>query len=132
MDVKLVQLQSHGDDRGSLAALEEERNIPFAIKRVYYLFDTKNGVRRGFHAHRALEQMSVVVRGSCKILLDDGESKDVIELNSPSTGLLLEPMIWHEMFDFSEDCIFMVLANHHYDEDDYIRNYEEFLKMVHG
>lgn len=130
MDLNILDFDIRGDDRGSLIALEEHKNIPFDIKRVYYIFDTKDGVRRGFHAHKQLKQVAVCVSGSCNILLNDGVSKTVVSLNKPYKGVVIENMIWHEMFDFSEDCVLMVLADSLYDEDDYIRDYKEFLKVT--
>ncbi|MBA6303759.1 FdtA/QdtA family cupin domain-containing protein [Colwellia sp. MB02u-14] len=130
MDIKLIQLQSHGDERGSLVSLEEEKNIPFSIKRVYYVFNTKDKVRRGFHAHKKLKQLAIVVKGSCRFLLDDGNEKIEVLLDNPAQGLYIESFVWREMFDFSEDCVLMVLADSIYDETDYVRDYEEFTKMV--
>lgn len=130
MDIKLIDLQTHGDDRGSLVAIEEQVNIPFTIKRVYYIFDTLEGVRRGFHAHKDLKQIAIVLKGSCKFMLDDGKERTEILLNNPAQGLSIESMIWREMFDFSADCILMVLANKLYDESDYIRDYNQFIKIA--
>ena len=130
MDIKLIQLQSHGDDRGSLVALEEQKNIPFAIKRVYYLFDTKENVRRGLHAHKKLKQLAIVLKGSCRFLLDDGKEKTEVLLDNPAQGLYIESFMWREMYDFSDDCVLMVLADAFYDESDYVRDYQEFTKMV--
>jgi dTDP-4-dehydrorhamnose 3,5-epimerase-like enzyme len=130
MDIKLIQLQSHGDERGSLVALEEQKNIPFTIKRVYYLFDTKENVRRGFHAHKELKQLAIVLKGTCRFLLDDGKDKTEVLLDNPAQALLIESFIWREMFDFSDDCVLMVLADAIYDESDYIRDYQEFTRMV--
>jgi dTDP-4-dehydrorhamnose 3,5-epimerase-like enzyme len=130
MNIQFIQFQSHGDDRGSLVSLEQNKNIPFDIKRVYYLFSTKEDVRRGFHAHKKLKQLAVVLKGSCRFLLDDGTEKIELLLDNPSQGLYIESFIWREMFDFSEDCVLMVLADSIYDEDDYIRDYEEFKKIV--
>lgn len=127
MDIKLIQLQLIGDDRGGLIALEEGKNVPFPIRRVYYLIETKPNVRRGFHAHRALRQLAIAVRGSCNFLLDDGKVRKDLLLNDPSRGLLIDSLIWREMYDFSDDCVLMVIADALYDESDYIRNYEEFL-----
>ena len=127
MQIKILPLQTHGDDRGSLIALEEGVNIHFAIKRVYYLFNTSKDVRRGFHAHKDLNQVVIAVRGSCRFLLDDGKERISLLLDDPTQGLLIESCIWREMYDFSEDCVLMVLANHLYDESDYIRNYDVFL-----
>jgi len=126
----IINFEIKGDERGSLISLEENKNIPFDIKRVYYIFGTKIGVRRGFHAHKKLKQLLVCVSGSCKILLDDGKSKEEISLDNPSKGLLIESMIWREMFDFSPDCVLMVLANEVYDENDYLRDYQQFLSYL--
>ncbi|MEG1089913.1 MAG: FdtA/QdtA family cupin domain-containing protein [Citrobacter sp.] len=130
MKIELIPLQIHGDDRGSLVALETEKNIPFIIQRVYYLFDTKNGVVRGYHAHKQLKQVAIAVRGSCCFTLDDGHERVDIVLNNPSQGLLIESFMWREMSDFSDDCVLMVLADSKFDESDYVRDYEEFKKMV--
>lgn len=130
MDIKLIQLKSCGDERGSLIALEEKSNIPFEIKRVYYMFKTVKDVRRGLHAHKTLKQVAIAVRGSCKFMLDDGTEKIEVTLNHPAQGLLIESFMWREMFDFSEDCVLMVLADQIYDEADYVRNYEEFVEQV--
>ncbi|MEQ9904674.1 sugar 3,4-ketoisomerase [Pectobacterium aroidearum] len=130
MQIKIIQLQTHGDNRGSLIALEQDQNIPFEIKRVYYLFSTKKNVRRGFHAHKELKQVAVAVRGSCRFLLDDGNEKIELLLDNPAQGLLIESFVWREMYDFSEDCVLLVLADRFYDESDYIRNYDEFIDLA--
>ncbi len=130
MQIKLIPLQARGDDRGSLIALEEGKNIPFPVKRVYYLFNTKEGVSRGFHAHRALKQVAIAVRGSCRFLLDDGKERVEVLLDNPAQGLLIESFMWREMHDFSDDCVLMVLADQLYDESDYIRNHEDFLRVA--
>jgi len=133
MEIKIIPLQAHGDDRGSLIALEEENNIPFEIKRVYYMFNTKEGVKRGLHAHRKLKQVAIAVRGSCRFVLDDGKERVEILLDNPGQGLLIDSCMWREMYDFSKDCVLMVLADRHYDENDYIRDYNTFIEMVdHG
>ena len=130
MDIKLIQFQSHGDERGSLISLEEKKNIPFDIKRVYYLFGTENKVTRGYHAHKELKQLAIVVKGSCRFRLGNGKEKIEILLDNPAQGLYVESCIWREMFDFSEDCVLMVLADSVYDESDYIRDYEDFLNYI--
>lgn len=130
MKLQLIPLQIHGDERGLLVALEEQKNIPFEIKRIYYIFDTLKGIRRGFHAHKSTRQLAIVARGSCNFHMDDGAKTTEIELNDPAVGLLIEPNIWHEMYDFSDDCILMVIASDYYNESDYVRSYEDFLKMV--
>lgn len=130
MSVRLISFEEHGDERGTLVALEAGHNCPFEVKRVYYIYGTKAGVRRGFHAHRELKQLAVVVRGSCKFLLDDGIEKNVVTLDRPNCGLYIEGLMWREMFDFSDDCVLMVLADQHYDERDYIREYDAFQRAV--
>lgn len=131
MTIQLVDLIIKGDDRGSLIALEEHHNVPFDVKRVYYIFGTQKGVRRGYHAHRDLKQLAICTSGRCKFLLDDGKHKQHIELNSPTQGLLLDGLIWREMYDFSDDCVLMVLASNYYNQQDYIRDYDTFLKETH-
>lgn len=130
MDYKKIDFIIKGDENGSLIALEENKSIPFEIKRVYYIFDTKEGIRRGFHAHKSLEQVLICVSGSCDILLDDGKEKIVIKLKNRNEGIHIKKMIWREMFNFSADCVLMVLASDLYYEEDYIRNYEEFLNNI--
>lgn len=130
MKITMLEFEEHGDDRGTLVALEQERNIPFEIKRCYYMYDTVQGVRRGFHAHKSLKQVLVCVKGQCKVLLDDGKEQEHVLLDSPNRGLYIESDIWREMYDFSEDAVLMVLASELYDESDYIRDYQEFLKYV--
>lgn len=130
MKVTMLTFEEHGDERGNLVALEQNKNIPFEIKRCYYMFDTVQGVRRGYHAHKQLKQILVCVKGNCKILLDNGREQENILLDSPSLGLYIESDIWREMYDFSPDAVLMVLASELYDESDYIRNYDEFLAYV--
>ena len=122
--------QPHGDDRGQLVALEEFKDIPFEIKRVYYMYDTGKGVRRGFHAHKSLEQILICIHGSCKILLDNGTEKKVIPLEKPYEGLYIANNMWREMFDFSPDAVLLVLASDYYNENDYIRDYNQFLAFI--
>lgn len=122
--------QPHGDERGQLVALEEYKDIPFSIKRVYFMYDTKSGVVRGKHAHKNLQQILVCIHGSCKIRLDNGKEKKVVALEKPYEGLYVTNNMWREMFDFSEDAVLMVFASEVYDENDYIRDYDEFLQLV--
>ena len=130
MDIKLIEFPELGDDRGSLVSLESNKSIPFDIKRVYYIFGTQQGVARGFHAHKQLKQVAVCVTGKCRMVLDSGETKTDIWLDSATKGILIEDMIWREMHDFSDDCVLLVLASEHYDEADYIRNYDRFIEIV--
>ncbi len=129
-DQRLVTLPLLGDDRGSLCVIEGQRDTDFPIARVYYIFGTQAGVARGFHAHRALQQLAVCVSGSCTMTLDDGRDRRSFVLDRPDMGVTIGPMIWREMHDFSDDAVLMVLADKQYDEADYIRNYDEFLAMV--
>ncbi len=130
MQVIKYAFQQHGDERGQLVALEELRDIPFEIKRVYYMYDTGAGVRRGFHAHKSLEQILICIHGTCKILLDDGTEQTIVPLDKPYEGLYVSNVVWREMFDFSPDAVLMVLASEYYDESDYIRNYDDFLAYI--
>lgn len=126
----LVDFKTLGDDRGSLVAIEEGYNAPFDIKRVYYIFGTKENVTRGYHAHINLKQIAIAVKGNCTFILDDGKTRENINLNNPNKGLLIEGLIWREMKNFSADCVLVVLASEHYDENDYIRDYDKFLEKV--
>jgi dTDP-4-dehydrorhamnose 3,5-epimerase-like enzyme len=128
----LIPLKSIGDERGQLVAIEEMQDVPFDIARAYYVYGVEPEARRGLHAHRTLMQFAVAVSGSCSLLLDDGKERATISLESPSMGLLLPPMVWHEMADFSADCVLLVLAAAAYDEADYIRDYGEFSALVGG
>ena len=128
--MNLIQLSKKGDNRGALVVIEQGKDVPIDIKRVYYMFDTTSGVRRGFHAHKKLTQIAIPVKGSCKFLLDDGNQVEHVLLDSPTVGLIIEPMVWHEMYEYSEDCVLMVLADKLYDESDYIRDYSEFKAQV--
>ena len=130
MQVVKYMFQPHGDDRGQLVALEEFKDIPFQIKRVYYMYDTVAGVVRGKHAHKKLEQILVCIHGSCKVLLDNGTEKKIVPLEKPYEGLYIANDMWREMYDFSPDAVLMVLASELYDESDYIRDYDEFLAMT--
>lgn len=119
-----------GDDRGALISLEENINVPFEIKRVYFIFNTNDGISRGFHAHKDLEQVALCVKGSCRLVLDNGKSRESIILDSPNKGVYIDNSKWREMHDFSEDCVLLVLASKVYDESDYIRDYNEFLRLT--
>ncbi len=130
MQVVKYVFQPHGDDRGQLVALEEFKDIPFEIKRVYYMYDTAAGVTRGYHAHQKLEQILICIHGSCKIRLDNGFEKKIVPLEKPYEGLYVANNMWREMYDFSDDAVLMVLASELYDESDYIRNYDDFKAMV--
>lgn len=130
MQVIKYVFQPHGDERGQLVSLEEFKDIPFHIKRVYFMYETEKDVVRGKHAHKNLEQILVCIHGSCKILLDNGREKKVVPLERPYEGLYVANDMWREMFDFSDEAVLLVFASEGYDESDYIRDYDEFLKFV--
>jgi dTDP-4-dehydrorhamnose 3,5-epimerase-like enzyme len=128
--INLFDLKTLGDERGHLIVLENSRNIPFDIKRVYYLTDTLQGVPRGFHAHKQLLQVAVCVSGRCLMKMDNGVQKEEVWLDAPNKAIFIDKMIWHEMHEFSADCVLLVLANDFYDEQDYIRDYSVFMEMI--
>lgn len=130
--INLITFKPLGDERGSLIALEENKAIPFNIKRVYYMFDLDKDIPRGFHAHKELQQVAICVQGNCKFVMDDGSCKEEIVITNNATGILIDKMVWHEMHEFSKDCILMVVASDIYDENDYIRNYEDFIELAGG
>ncbi len=132
MKVIMYQFPPHGDDRGQLVAIEAMKDLPFEVKRVYYIYDTLSGVRRGFHAHKCLQQILVCVSGSCKIHLDDGTDTAEVVLDKPNEGLYIANNMWREMYDFTPGAVLLVLASEYYDEADYIRNYDDFIRMVKG
>jgi hypothetical protein len=111
---------------GSLVVAQSEVDVPFAIKRVYFLHSIPPTQVRGKHAHKALTQIAVAVKGSCSFHLDDGHDQADVKLDSPSRGIILHPNIWREMYDFTPDCVLLILASAHFDEADYIRDYEAF------
>jgi dTDP-4-dehydrorhamnose 3,5-epimerase-like enzyme len=128
--LKTIDFPLLGDERGSLISLEANKQIPFAIKRVYYIYGTQADVARGFHAHKQLKQVAVCVSGKCRMILDDGAKREELWLDSPDKGLLIGDLVWREMHDFSADCVLLVLASEHYDESDYIRDYDVFLEST--
>ena len=137
MLARYMEFPLKGDDDGWLAALEANQNIPFAIKRIYTIFGTRAGVVRGKHAHHTLRQVMVCLVGSCKVLLDDGKQREEVVIASPRNpshnalqkGLFIDPMVWHEMYAFSSDCVLLVLADGGYDLADYIRDYSAFTAL---
>ena len=132
MNYKILDFPIHGDERGKLIALEKCAYFPFEIKRVYYIYGTKPDTIRGKHAHKNLEQVIICLSGSCDFLLDDGLTQETIHLDNPSKGLYIKHTIWREFKNFSSDCILMVLANKHYNEKEYVRDYAEFLRISEG
>ena len=130
--VQLADIPQHGDARGQLAVAELGGALPFVVRRIYWIYGTKPGVSRGFHAHKKLRQFCVCVAGSVRLSLFDGHREESVLLDSPIKGLLIGPGLWREMHDFSPDCVLMVFADAEYDEADYIRDREEFIRHVAG
>jgi dTDP-4-dehydrorhamnose 3,5-epimerase-like enzyme len=124
----LIRLKDKKDEYGHLTPIESKVDIPFDIKRVYYITGVKEGITRGFHSHRRLHQVLICLNGSVKIRLKSPNEEDVVELNDPSVGLYIGPYVWREMFDFTEGSVLLVLASEYYDENDYIRDYDVYLE----
>lgn len=127
---RTIELQVMGDDRGSLIAIESATGLPFSIARAYFIFATRAGVARGFHAHRNLRQWAVCVSGACSVLVEDGGNCCTVRLDRPSLALEIGPMIWREMHDFTDDAVLLVLADKPYTPDDYIRERDAFFTMT--
>lgn len=124
---QMVDLPKITDPRGNLTFVEGGRQIPFEIQRVYYLYDVPGGGERGGHAHKGLQQLIIAMSGSFDVVLDDGKNKKRVHLNRSYNGLYVCPMIWRELDNFSSGSVCMVLASNKYDEEDYYRNYDEFM-----
>ncbi|GAB7543291.1 sugar 3,4-ketoisomerase [Cupriavidus ulmosensis] len=129
---KLIELPKIADQRGNLTFIEADRHVPFGIERIYYLYDIPEGAERGAHAHKALHQLIVAIAGSFDVVLNDGTQRRRFSLDSPDKGLYVCPMMWRELDNFSGGAVCMVLASAKYDEDDYFRDYEEFLCAAKG
>ena len=119
-----------GDHRGQLVVIEGKNDVPFDIKRVFYIYGTQKDTPRGNHSHYKTKQYLIAVNGSCKVTLDNGKTKKTFDLDEPNKGLFQDALTWGTMHDFSDDCVLMVLASEYYNEVDYIRDYNEFLKTV--
>lgn len=126
----LIDFKIMGDERGSLIALESNRQIPFDVKRVFYIYGTQPDVPRGNHSHYKTKQFLVSVAGSCKVTLDNGMTKETFDLNKPNIGLFQDALIWGTMHDFSANCVLLVMADEYYDASDYISDYDKFLEVV--
>ena len=131
--VQMLEFPQHGDERGHLVIVEGGQDIPFEIKRTFYIYGSDKDVVRGRHANRRTEFVLINVAGKSKIKVKDGEGNEAIYcLNRPHTGIYLPTMVWKDMYDFSEDSVLLVLASEHYDPEDYIRDYEAFVKEIVG
>ena len=128
-DCHIIPLDKIENRAGNLTVIEGEKDVPFPVKRIYYLYDVPGGADRGGHAHKELYQLIVAASGSFDVLLDDGENKKIVTLNRPNYGLMVVPGIWRELFEFSSGSVCMVMASRKYDEDDYLRGYEEFVTL---
>ena len=129
-DCSIIELSKHHSDRkGNLSVVQNGNDVPFDVKRVYYLYDVPGGESRGSHAHKELSQLIVAVSGAFRVTLDDGTAKRSFVLNRPYQGLCVKPGIWRDLDDFSSGAVCMVLASEVYKEEDYIRSYEDFLKF---
>jgi len=128
--VKEISFAKFGNEDGLLISLEGNKNIPFDIRRVYYIFNTPSNISRGCHSHKNLQQVIICLHGSCNIIVDDGIDRSEVCLDNLETGLLIDGNIWREMRNFSYDCILVVLASEYYDIDDYVYNYQDFLEMI--
>ena len=128
-DCTIIELDKHHKERGNITVVENGVTVPFDVKRIYYLYDVPGGESRGGHAHKELRQLIVAASGSFNVTIDDGNIKRTFLLNRPYQGLLVVPGIWRTLDDFSSGSVCLVLASHLYDEADYIRDYDEFLKF---
>ena len=128
-DCSIIELDKRHHEKGNITVVENNQEIPFEVKRIYFLYDVPGGEARGGHAHKDLRQLIVAASGSFCVNLDDGNSKRTIFLNRPYQGLLIVPGIWRELDDFSSGSVCLVLASECYDEKDYLREYEEFTRF---
>ncbi len=129
-DCSIMELDRHNDQRfGNLTVIENGETFPFDVKRVYYLYDIPGGEGRGAHAHKELEQLIIAASGSFTVTLDDGKCKRSFFLNRPYQGLYVKPGLWRDLIDFSSGAVAMVLASEVYKKEDYIRDYNDFLKF---
>lgn len=127
---KILEFPELGDERGNLVVIEGGIQIPFDIKRIFYIYGSDDTVVRGQHANRQSEFVLINVSGTSKVRVDDGYEERIIELNKPKMGIYLDKMVWKDMYDFSPDSVLIVLANTHYDGNEYIRDYDEYLKEI--
>lgn len=127
-DCSIVELPKVHNRAGNITAIENQLHVPFDVKRVYYLYDVPGGEDRGGHAHRKLQQYIVAVSGAFDVLLDDGVNKKIVHLDRPYNGLHVIPGVWRELLNFSSGTICLVLASEIYDEDDYLREYQNFIQ----
>lgn len=130
--IKILEFKDFGDERGNLVVVEASEDIPFDLKRVFYIYGSDSKVVRGQHANRETEFVLINVSGTSKVRVDNGFESRVVELNRPRMGIYIPTMVWKDMYDFSEDSILLVLASEHYDGKEYIRDYDAFIREVGG
>lgn len=128
MKIQKITFQQIGDDRGWLSVAEYGKQIPFLVKRIYYIYGVKDGKRRGYHAHKNLQQIMFCISGSCKVMFTDGQERTDILLDKPYEAVYIKECVWREMYEFSDNAVLLVLASENYDEGDYIRDYNAFLE----
>lgn len=129
--VQMLEFPQHGDERGHLVVVEGMKDVPFDIKRIFYIYGSDAEVVRGQHANRKTEFVLINVAGKSKVRVKDGEGNEAVFcLNRPHTGIYLPTMVWKDMYDFSEDSVLLCLASEHYDNTEYIRNYDEFCREI--
>ena len=130
---EMLEFKEHGDERGYLVVVEGMQDIPFDIKRIFYMYGSDGEVVRGQHANKKTEFVLINVAGTSKIRVNDGKGNEVVfSLNRPNTGIYLPNLVWKDMYDFSEDSVLLCLASEHYDGEEYIRDYDEFVKYIRG
>lgn len=127
---KILDFDELGDDRGHLVVAESHKQVPFTIKRIFYIYGTKENVIRGKHANRISQFVLINLQGSVKIRIDDGKQEDVVVLDKPHQGVYLESLVWKDMYDFSHDSILLVLSSHGFDNSEYVRDYDQFIQEV--
>lgn len=131
MEAHIIKFAKHGDVRGALVVVEGIKDIPFEIKRIFYIYDSDSTVVRGQHANRKSEFLLVCVSGSCKVKTDDGRGKqDIFTLNNPNEGLYIPKLVWKDMYEFSSDCVLLCLSSENYDANEYIRDFQVFLNEM--
>lgn len=127
---KIIKFNDLGDERGKLVVIEGEQTIPFSIQRVFYIYGSDTAVIRGQHANRESEFVLINVAGTSKVRITDGKEEFIVELNKPMIGIYIPKMIWKDMYDFSVDSVLLVLASTHYNGEEYIRNYDDYITLI--
>ncbi|MHC1749544.1 MAG: FdtA/QdtA family cupin domain-containing protein [Cellulosilyticaceae bacterium] len=127
---KWIDFPNLGDERGNLVVIQSDTQLPFAMKRIFYMYGSEKNVVRGQHANKKSEFVFVCLKGSCKVLIDTGNEKEIVTLDNPEQGLYLDKMVWKDMYEFTEDAVLLVLSNENYDANEYIRDYNDFIEFA--